>query len=523
MPLYQLASPAMLKGVEHASSITPSASDEAGELYALMAQSVPAASVQPESTLIIPLTEPGDGVTLDFTFLASCDLLFVEIHDQPQPRMTYGHCAAYSSGAVNCPLPVGTLVRFPSTTNYLIARPRLTTAIRAATGTEEVASISVSAKRPCLRPLEVGGEQAEDTSVTLKGTSVYLLDLDGVKHTTRNKTDIPQRERDLNFVFRAMDIDKQEYSITTDLILQPDEYRRMIFEQGDTHSDERNVAFISCGLISRVQNLPIFRDREKTRLLLIGSVMMDNTTEPTLTLEDFSTGERISRKSSPCPSNNIGLVTALKNFQTVMQILFSDAYESCLEAFIDNLEGMFRPMELVAADLLKYTIEMAFRKVFRVIRSVKATALTDQSLNSPDLCSRFFTETFDNLCENLSDHQAMAKQEAYFRLRLARRLEMTGESRSPGSNKELKKVIVRSSAVSPEENREQSKPCAGYVGHQLGAVKKDGRPYKCRFGKDCSFQHLSVQGKSKRKLEDLAAMMPHSAQQDFRRIIDAKK
>ena len=48
-----------------------------------------------------------------------------------------------------------------------------------------------------------------------------------------------------------------------------------------------------------------------------------------------------------CSSNNTGLIAAVKNFQTVMQIIFSDAFETCLEAFIDNLEGVYRPMELV--------------------------------------------------------------------------------------------------------------------------------------------------------------------------------
>jgi hypothetical protein len=40
--------------------------------------------------------------------------------------------------------------------------------------------------------------------------------------------------------------------------------------------------------------------------------------EPTLTLEDFVTRPQISKKSTACPSNNIGMVSALKNLQLIL-------------------------------------------------------------------------------------------------------------------------------------------------------------------------------------------------------------
>jgi hypothetical protein len=61
------------------------------------------------------------------------------------------------------------------------------------------------------------------------------------------------------------------------------------------------------------------------------------------------------------------MVGALKNMQMVLQIVFSDAFENCLEALIDNLEGIYRPMELVAADFLKYMVEISVRRFFRVM------------------------------------------------------------------------------------------------------------------------------------------------------------
>ena len=157
-----------------------------------------------------------------------------------------------------------------------------------------------------------------------------------MKHPTRNKTDIAQRERDLYFVFRAMDPEELEYSISTDLVLQPELYRSIVCEQGDTQSDDRHNVFMSCGLISRVQKLAFVRDKEKMKLFLTGSVLLDFTADPTLSVDDFVLTEKISNKAEACPSNNVGLVAALKNFQTSMHIVFSDVLETCLDAFIDN-------------------------------------------------------------------------------------------------------------------------------------------------------------------------------------------
>ena len=130
--------------------------------------------------------------------------------------------------------------------------------------------------------------------------------------------------------------------------------------------------------------LALVRDKEKMKLFLTGLVLLDFTADPTLSLDDFVLTEKISNKAEACPSNKVGLVAALKNFQISMHIVFSDAFETCLDVFIDNLEGVLRPMELVAADFLRHSIEMTLRNFFRTVRSVKGTALADQSLRTPE-------------------------------------------------------------------------------------------------------------------------------------------
>lgn len=57
-------------------------------------------------------------------------------------------------------------------------------------------------------------------------------------------------------------------------------------------------------------------------------------------MEDFVTGKRIPSKPSICPSNNAGLIGALKNLQTVLQIVFSDEFEDCFGDFIEKLKEL---------------------------------------------------------------------------------------------------------------------------------------------------------------------------------------
>jgi hypothetical protein len=65
--------------------------------------------------------------------------------------------------------------------------------------------------------------------------------------------------------------------------------------------------------------------------------------------------------------------------------------------------------------------------------------------------------------------------------------------------------------------------CSGHLGKQLAAVRKDGRPYACGFGKDCTLSHVSIVGKSNQKLLEIAAGMPSPMKQDLTKAIGSKK
>jgi hypothetical protein len=92
----------------------------------------------------------------------------------------------------------------------------------------------------------------------------------------------------------------------------------------------------------------------------------------------------------------------LKNLQTVLQIVFSTAFAKCLDVFIDHLEGELRPMESVASDFLRDSIELALRKIFRVIRSVKGSAMGNLSVRTPDLCAEYLSSVFAKIPADFS-------------------------------------------------------------------------------------------------------------------------
>jgi hypothetical protein len=104
----------------------------------------------------------------------------------------------------------------------------------------------------------------------------------------------------------------------------------------------------------------------------------------------------------------------------MLQIVFSDSYKKCFDIFIEKLEGAVRTMEVVPSELLKHSVELTLRKVFRIIRSVKSASLR----LSPESWSRFFTDYFGKTSDDLSDHATMSKQNLFYRVKLSRNQEI---------------------------------------------------------------------------------------------------
>ena len=151
---------------------------------------------------------------------------------------------------------------------------------------------------------------------------------------------------------------------------------------------------------------------------------------------------------------------ALKNFQMCLHILLADAFENALEVFLDNLGAVYQPMEMVASDLLKFSVESSIRKFFRVVRSSKGTSMQpSETVQTPEKCASYLTSLFGDLSTDLSSHHSMTQMDTFFRFRQLRRVEMA--------------AVTKSSVLKPTSIVETPKPSANPSPPQTPARKED--------------------------------------------------
>ena len=295
IPIYELLPTPLLKGIEDASVATLSATTVAGDLFNMSrADKVPIANVAEDAIILVPLFATEDATTMTADNLAMGPIMYVKLDGFPQPRSVFGTVVAYSEGATDRELEVGLKVRFPPTLHLLVAKPSLVDLVDQVLGTatdNPRTGEPRPVKRLRTRLLEDVGEPAENRDE--KGTSKYILDLDGVRHTTRNKSDIAQREKDLGFVFRMVEKERWEHVMGTDFTLQVGIYKSTIFQQARIRVNKRHESFASCGYLDRIQDLDFIHRSDRLKLLLTGQIMVEGVTA-TLTLEDFANGESLS-------------------------------------------------------------------------------------------------------------------------------------------------------------------------------------------------------------------------------------
>jgi hypothetical protein len=125
---------------------------------------------------------------------------------------------------------------------------------------------------------------------------------------------------------------------------------------------------------------------------------------------------------------------------------------------------------------------------------------------------------FKKLADDLADHQVRAIDEAYFRMRSA--LEETAGPVRPakGAEKQVTQVPKANSTV-PKLPRNA---CAGFLGSSIGAVKLDGKPYRCGLGKECGFKHVGGNGKTAEQIFELISAMPKAFHDDLTKAAKKK-
>jgi hypothetical protein len=135
------------------------------------------------------------------------------------------------------------------------------------------------------------------------------------------------------------------------------------------------------------------------------------------------------------------------------------------------------------------------------------------------------TDSFDKLAADLLSHASMVRQDASFRLRRARMTDASSVSGTEQPNQKVEKQTVNFAETKTNDKvgPAVTKVCSGHIGKQLGAVRKDGRPYACGYGKDCSFSHVSIASKTDQRLTEIVASMPSLIKRDLLKAIQSRK
>ena len=156
--------------------------------------------------------------------------------------------------------------------------------------------------------------------------------------------------------------------------------------------------------------------------------------------------------------------------------------------------------------------------VLKKFFSERSSSMSEEiSLRNPMLCRLFLVSLFNQLAADLSDKVLRANEEVHCRVRLAREIGMSPETKSaPGKTKS---AASNSSEFIKEA---QKKVCAGHLGRLLKAVSADGKPHACAYGKKCKFTHVGLARKTDQNLLDLIAVMPDPASGDLKKALNKR-
>ena len=297
------------------------------------------------------------------------------------------------------------------------------------------------------------------------------------------------------------------------LVLQPSEYIRMVEEQAKTRASGREVAFASCGMVSRIRDLKFSGTPQKLKSLLTGNIIAG--TDDCLSLSDFeSRGFPIATGRQPDVRSNENLATTLRNLEAVMVVYFSAAFLGVFTEVLKNIEGFARPLELVSADFLKHSVEIVLSKFFRVTRSQKHSYDPSMLMCTPQLCAANLSSFINSLVRDLSDDAERARMEEFYLLHL--RIE---ESSNKALTRSAAKLSNDATANVPQSSDSQAQTvgavatdtliCGSHLGGLLKAIhSKTKTVFACKAGESCKFEHVTIEGKSKKDILGLIATLP---------------
>lgn len=190
-----------------------------------------------------------------------------------------------------------------------------------------------------------------------------------------------------------------------------------------------------------------------------------------------------------------------------MVVFFSAAFLGVFVEILGHIEGFARPLELVSADFLRHCVETELSKFFRVTRSQTSKYDTTMLMSTPQLCAANLTNFVNKLVKDLSDDVERARSEEYYLLNL--RIEASSSSKSTSRpNTRYGSELATSSSVTIPPAAENL-ICGSHLGAMLKAVHlKTKTIFVCKAGENCKFDHVNIEGKSKKDILGLIATLP---------------
>jgi hypothetical protein len=331
-----------------------------------------------------------------------------------------------------------------------------------------------------------------------------LVDLEGGVHPTRVKKDMAEREKELGVVFRVCERERWPYIMGTECILQIEEYARVINEQSIARTGDRDVGFECCGLLDRIWSLGFSSDLPLLKKLLVGDY--GGSSADALNLQKFAgRSVKIPVESTPCPCQNRALVVALQNMDLVLSVFYGPSFRGTTTAFVDQLEGLQRPMELAPSGFLLHSIEIVLTKYFRSLRMATTVAnASERDISTPAGCAARLSTVLKEFSSTINTQERLSEAMAWYQLR---------ESRAKlGNAAKMVPLVVKAEVKGKSDAAAGSpvvKPMCGE--HFAGQLKvqdpKTSRTFVCSFGERCRFCHDDIAGWTEAKKASTAASL----------------
>ena len=356
-----------------------------------------------------------------------------------------------------------------------------------------------------------GGLQ-DDLEVQSQGerrdNKTTLFDREGGVHPTRVKKDIAEREKELGVVFRVCERVRSPFIMGTECILQVEEYARVITEQSISRTDDRDVGFECCGLLDRVWSLGFSSDSPLLKKLLTGD--FGELSADALNLQKFAgRSVKILVESTPCPCQNRALVVALQNMDLVLSVFYGPSFRGSTAAFVDQLEGLQRPMELALSDFLLHSIEVVLTKYFRSLRMATTVAnASTRDISTPASCAARLSAVLKEFSGTIDTQERLSEAMAWYQLRESRAelgnaakvIPLTPKTEVKGKTAAAGTHPAGSPAVKPMCGRH-------FMGQLKGQDPKTNRIFVCSFGETCRFRHEDITGWTEAKKTSTAASL----------------